>query len=45
MTQAEQLIKDIAFCIDECGMNNEAVSYTHLRANETPENLVIRLNL
>ena len=33
MTQAEQLIKDIAFCIDECGMNNEEIG-TFLRSAE-----------
>ena len=25
MTQAEQVEKDIAFCIDECGMNDEEI--------------------
>ncbi len=25
MTQAEQLEKDIAFCINECGMNDEEI--------------------
>ena len=33
MTQAEQLEKDIAFCIDECGMNDEEIG-NFLRAAE-----------
>ena len=33
MTQAEQLEKDIAFCIDECGMNDEEIG-NFLRASE-----------
>tara|TARA_B100001094_G_C17786118_1_gene602087 strand:- start:224 stop:445 length:222 start_codon:yes stop_codon:yes gene_type:complete len=33
MTQAEQLEKDIAFCIDECGMNDEEIGH-FLRAAE-----------
>ena len=33
MTKAEQLEKDIAFCIDECGMNDEQIGH-FLRAAE-----------
>ena len=33
MTQAEQLEKDIAFCINECGMNDEVIG-NFLRASE-----------
>ena len=33
MTQAEQLEKDIAFCINECGMNDEEIG-NFLRAAE-----------
>ena len=33
MTKAEQLEKDIAFCIDECGMNDEQIGF-FLRASE-----------
>ena len=33
MTQAEQLEKDIAFCIDECDMNDEQIGH-FLRAAE-----------
>ena len=33
MTQAEQLEKDIAFCIDECNMNDEQIGH-FLRAAE-----------
>ena len=33
MTQAEQLEKDIAFCINECGMNDEEIG-NFLRASE-----------
>ena len=33
MTKAEQLEKDIAFCVDECGMNDEQIGF-FLRASE-----------
>tara|TARA_B100000963_G_scaffold60454_1_gene48386 strand:- start:368 stop:589 length:222 start_codon:yes stop_codon:yes gene_type:complete len=33
MTKAEQLEKDIAFCIDQCGMNDEQIGH-FLRAAE-----------
>ena len=33
MTQEDQIIKDIAFCIDECGMNDEEIGH-FLRAAE-----------
>ena len=33
MTQAEQLEKDIAYCIDECGLNDEQIGL-FLRASE-----------
>ena len=33
MTQADQLEKDIAFCIDECDMNDEEIGH-FLRAAE-----------
>jgi len=33
MTQADQLEKDIAFCIDECDMNDEEIGH-FLRASE-----------
>ena len=35
MTQADQLEKDIAFCIDECDMNDEEIGH-FLRAAEEP---------
>ena len=33
MNKADQLQKDIAFCIDECGMNDEEIGH-FLRAAE-----------
>ena len=33
MTQSEQLEKDIAYCIDECGLNDEQIEH-FLRAAE-----------
>ena len=33
MTQEDQIIKDIAFCIDECGINDEEIGH-FLRAAE-----------
>ena len=33
MTQSEQLEKDIAYCIDECGLNDEQIGL-FLRASE-----------
>ena len=33
MTKEDQIIKDIAFCIDECGMNDEEIGH-FLRAAE-----------
>ena len=33
MTKAEQLEKDIAFCINECGMNDEQIKF-FLQASE-----------
>ena len=33
MTQADQIIKDIGFCINECGMNDSEIEHL-LRASE-----------